>query len=101
MTPKILIAFLVAALFAAVAMPAQKGLQVSDDVLYDMVKRKLANDPVVKGGALTVDVKQAVVTLRGQVEMEKQKDRASKVVKKVRGVRSVNNQIRVTGKAAR
>ncbi len=101
MTPKILIAFLVAVVLAAVAMPAQKGPQVSDDVLYDMVKRKLANDPVVKGGALTVDVKEAVVTLRGNVEMEKQKERAAKVVKKVRGVRKVDNQLKVIGKAAR
>ena len=101
MTPRILIAFLLVAVLAAVATPAQKGPQVSDDVLHDMVKRKLANDPLVKGGALTVEVKEAVVTLRGQVEMEKQKDRASKVVKKVRGVRSVDNQLKVIGKAAR
>ncbi len=101
MSPKILIAFLMAVVLAAAAMPAQKGPQVSDDVLYDMVKRKLANDPVVKGGALTVDVKEAVVTLRGNVEMEKQKDRAAKIVKKVRGVRKVDNQLSVIGKAAR
>ncbi len=101
MSPKILIAFLLAVLLAAAAMPAQKGMQVSDDVLYDMVKRKLANDPVVKGGALAVDVKEAVVTLRGNVEMEKQKERATKLVKKVRGVRKVDNQLRVVGKGAR
>jgi osmotically-inducible protein OsmY len=101
MSPKILIAFLLAVVLAALAMPAEKAPQVSDDALYDMVKRKLANDPVVKGGALTVDVKQAVVTLRGQVELEKQKERASKVVKKVRGVRSVDNQLTIIGKAPR
>ena len=31
--------------------------QVDDNVLYDTVRRKLANDQVVKGGALEVEVK--------------------------------------------
>ncbi len=69
--------------------------QVSDDVLYDNVRRKLANDPLVKGGALDVEVKDGKVTLRGSVESEKQKVRAEKLAKKVSGVKSVVNQITV------
>lgn len=101
MTLRILTVFALLAVLAAVSPAADKSPQISDDVLYDMVKRKLANDPVIKGGALTVEVKEAVVTLNGQVETAKQKERATKAVKKVKGVRSVNNQLKVTGKAQR
>ena len=69
--------------------------QVDDNVLYDTVKRKLANDQLVKGGALDVDVKAGVVTIKGSVEFDNQKARAEKIVKKVAGVKSVINQITV------
>lgn len=69
--------------------------QVSDDLVYDNVKRKLAIDPVVKGGALDIDVKQGVVTLKGKVEYEKQKVKAEKLTKKITGVKSVVNEIQV------
>ncbi|MDQ2900761.1 MAG: BON domain-containing protein [Acidobacteriota bacterium] len=68
---------------------------VSDDLIYDNVKRKLAIDQIVKGGALDIDVKQGVVTLKGKVEYEKQKVKAGKVAKKVSGVKSVVNDIQV------
>lgn len=69
--------------------------QVSDDLIYDNVKRKLAIDQVVKGGALDIDVKQGVVTLKGKVEYEKQKKKAEKLARKVSGVKSVVNEIQV------
>ena len=75
--------------------------QVSDDQLYDTVRRKLANDADVKGGALEVDVKQGVVTLRGKVETEKQKSKAEKVAHKVSGVKQVQNELQVVGKGNR
>jgi hyperosmotically inducible protein len=65
------------------------------------VRRKLASDPVVKGGALNVDVKAGVVTLRGKVESQKQKDRATKLSRKVKGVTSVANELAVVGKGGR
>lgn len=75
------------------ALAAEK--QTSDDAIYDYVRRKLASDPVVKGGGLQVDVHQGVVTLRGSVEEQKQKDKAAKLAKKVSGVKSVANEITV------
>ncbi|MFN7996563.1 MAG: BON domain-containing protein [Bryobacteraceae bacterium] len=75
--------------------------QVSDDQLYDTVRRKLANDADVKGGALEVDVKQGVVTLRGKVETEKQKSKAEKLAHKVSGVKQVQNELQVVGKGNR
>jgi len=81
------------------AWAAQK--QVSDDQLYDLVRRKLANDQEVKGGALDVDVKGGVVTLRGKVETDKQKSKAEKLTRKISGVKQVNNELLVVGKGNR
>ena len=75
---------------------ADKGL--SDDSIHDLVKRKLANDPDVKGGALDIDVKDGVVTLRGKVETEKLKQKAERLAKKVNGVKKVVNEIQLSTK---
>ncbi len=82
-------------IFALVFPLLAASKQVDDNTLYDNVKRKLANDQTVKGGALTVDVKNGVVTIGGSVEFENQKTRAEKLVKKVTGVRNVVNNITV------
>ena len=93
MNLKVLIsAILSLALFGA-ALAAEKN--VSDDSIYDNVRRKLASDYIVKGGGLQVDVKAGVVTLRGTVEEQKQKDKAARLTKKVSGVKSVVNELTV------
>lgn len=66
-----------------------------DDRIYDQVRQKLALDRDVRGGAIEVDVKDGAVTLRGAVREEKQKTKAEKVAKKVKGVTSVTNQLEV------
>lgn len=81
--------------FALIAPAAAATKQVNDNVLYDTVKRKLANDQLVKGGALEVEVKSGAVTIKGSVEFDNQKARAEKIVRKVSGVKSVDNQITV------
>ena len=68
---------------------------ITDDTITDQVRIKLASDPVVKGGALQVDVKQGVVTLSGAVEQDKQKEKAEKVARKVKGVRQVVNNLEI------
>ena len=68
---------------------------VSDDSIYDNVRIRLASDVDVKGGALKVEVKQGVVTLAGFVENQNQKDKATKIAKKVKGVKQVVNNIEV------
>ncbi len=96
--------FLILLLLFALGTPllvAQKNLEISDDVIYDMVRRKLANDPDVKGGGLTIEVKQGAVVLNGTVESEKQKERAGKLTRKIKGVRSVENRLVIASKAAR
>jgi hyperosmotically inducible periplasmic protein len=74
---------------------ANAGAPVSDDAIFDNVRRKLANDPDVRGGAFDVSVKDGVVTLKGKVEKEKYRQRAEKVAKKVKGVKQVVNQLQV------
>src|SRR5262249_31632589 len=93
---------LIAVLFLQIVCFAKDPVPVTDDTITDQVMLKITSDPVVKGGALKVDVKQGVVTLSGSVEQAKQRDKAEKVARKVRGVKSVVNNIeikaRVTGK---
>jgi len=78
----------------AVALASQK--QLSDDALNDQVRVKLANDSDVGGMKIDVDVHQGAVTLKGKVRTEKQRLKAEKVAKKVKGVTSVNNQLVVS-----
>jgi osmotically-inducible protein OsmY len=56
---------------------------------------KLTDDPDVKGGALEVTVKDGVVKIAGRVTTEKGKSKATKLAKKVKGVKSVDNQLNV------
>jgi osmotically-inducible protein OsmY len=93
---KTLISLLVIFLLAAGVWAAEK--HYSDDQLYDLVRRKLADDQVVKGGAMEVEVKDGVVTLKGKVEYDEQKLKAAKLARKVPGVKQVNNELVVVGK---
>ena len=68
---------------------------ISDDTIYDKVRIALASDIDVKGGNLKVDVKDGEVTLAGTVESQAQKDKASHIAKKVKGVKKVVNNIEV------
>src|ERR1700691_2340695 len=95
---KTLISFFVIFALAAGTLAAQK--HVSDDQIYDNVRRKLADDQVVKGGAMEVEVKDGVVTLRGKVEYGEQKIKAEKLTRKVSGVKQVDNQLVVVGKGS-
>ena len=84
-------------LFAITLLPTAALLAAgpTDDELYDQVRRRLASDPNVKGGDLQVAVKDGVVTIRGEVESDKQKVQAEKVAKKVKGVKQVVNELKV------
>lgn len=90
---KIFLSVILSLALFGTALAAEK--LTSDDAIYDYVRRKLASDQIVKGGGLQVDVHQGVVTLRGTVEEQKQKERAAKLAKKIAGVKSVDNQLTV------
>lgn len=87
----LLVSLLVAPALMAQGTPA-------DDKIYDEVRRRLANDVEVKGAGLEVIVKSGAVTLRGQVHGEKAREKAEKITKKVKGVVSVSNQLKIFGK---
>jgi hyperosmotically inducible protein len=82
------------AILALVCVSLAKEKQpLTDGTITDQVSIRLASDEIVKGGNLKVDVAQGVVTLTGQVEDQRQKDRAGSLAKKVKGVKSVVNNI--------
>jgi osmotically-inducible protein OsmY len=66
-----------------------------DNYITDSVRQKLAADTVVKGGDLEVIVKDGAVTLNGKVREQRQKDKAEHLAKRVSGVKSVVNNIKV------
>ena len=75
---------------------AQKKEPVTDDTITDQVMVKLANDADVGGMKFEVTVHDGAVTLKGKVRTDKQKVKAEKLAKKVKGVTSVNNQLVVS-----
>lgn len=86
-------------LLAGLCLAADKP--INDDMITNEVMLKLSGDQVVKGGALKVDTKAGVVTLRGTVPLEVQKQRAEKLAHKVKGVKQVVNQIAIEKTPAR
>jgi osmotically-inducible protein OsmY len=85
-----LIFFLIVPLLVAQGNP-------SDDRIHDEVLAKLANDSDVRGGGFDVVVKNGNVILHGQVHTEKAKEKAEKITKKIKGVTSVDNQLKLFG----
>jgi hyperosmotically inducible protein len=69
---------------------------ISDETIYDQVRIKIAADRTVGGGNIQVTVTNGVVELTGTVKQEKQKQQAEKVAKKVKGVKTVENKLRVS-----
>lgn len=67
----------------------------NDDLIYDLVRRRLTADRDVKIRELAVEVKEGVVTLKGIVAEERLKSRSEKIAKKVKGVKSVTNLLQV------
>jgi osmotically-inducible protein OsmY len=80
-------------LSAGVAPAAAAAGDSSDNRIYDQVRRRLANDPDVKGGAILVEVQDGVVTLRGKVKEERGKAKAERLTRKVKGVKKVVNEL--------
>ena len=65
----------------------------ADGRIVDQVRMRLSTDPDVKGGADEVTVKDGTVTITGRVDSERGKAKATKLAKKVKGVKSVDNQL--------
>jgi osmotically-inducible protein OsmY len=78
----------------ALAAAAEK-FPLTDDLLYDRVIRRLANDRDLKTTTIEVQVRERVVTLRGLVETDKLRQRAETVTRKTDGVKKVVNELKV------
>ncbi len=87
-----LLSLVLALLLSLAPVFAQKDA-ASDDRIYNQVRLKLAGDMDVRGGNIDVEVHDGAVTLKGKVEKDKQKSKAEKLAKKVKGVKSVDNQL--------
>ena len=80
-------------LLSSMCLVAADKAAPTDDRIYDQVRMRLTGDYDVKGGGLDVTVKDGVVTLKGRVETERGKKKAEKLTKKVKGVKSVDNEL--------
>jgi len=67
----------------------------NDDRIYDEVRRRLADDVDVRGGALDVTVANGAITLKGRVRDQKARDKATRLAKRVKGVTTVDNQLKL------
>jgi hyperosmotically inducible protein len=67
----------------------------ADDRIYDDVRRRLADDPEVKGAAIEVTITNGAITLKGRVRDEKAREKATRIAKKVKGVTTVDNQLKL------
>lgn len=74
---------------------AAAPVSTEDDRIVDQIRLRLAGDPDVKGGNLEVSSKDGAVVIKGRVETEKGKNKAAKLARKVKGVKSVDNQLSV------
>jgi hyperosmotically inducible periplasmic protein len=69
---------------------------VTDDIIVDQVKVRLANDSEVGGQPIQVDAHAGLVVLTGKVTNDKLKERAEKIAKKVKGVTGVDNKLAIS-----
>jgi osmotically-inducible protein OsmY len=86
--------FSLAFLLAVAPLAAQK--KISDDSIIDQVRIKLAADADVGGMAINVESHDGMVILKGKVRTEKQRAKAEKIARKVKGVTGVTNQLVVS-----
>jgi osmotically-inducible protein OsmY len=91
--------FSLAILFVLVLTPllAQKEKPpITDDIIVDQVKVKLADDSEVGGQPINVDAHGGTVVLTGKVTNDKLREKAEKIAKKVKGVVGVDNKLAIS-----
>jgi osmotically-inducible protein OsmY len=66
-----------------------------DAVARDQVSMKLALDRDVRGNGIQVVVKNGVATLEGRVNNAKAREKATKLAKKIKNIKSVENHLKL------
>jgi len=69
---------------------------ITDDMIVDQVRVKLADDSEIGGQPIQVDAHKGVVVLTGKVSNDKFKSKAEKIAKKVKGVTGVDDKLVVS-----
>src|SRR5262245_7976366 len=77
--------------------PQSSGSAIHDASITAAVKLSLAFEPGVRAIGVNVDTNGGVVTLRGEVSNESERQLATKVAEDVSGVTEVVNELRVRG----
>ena len=93
MLPRLVVPLLLVTLLMPMLIAQQKA--GSDDAIFDSVRQRLASDADVRGAALDVSVKDGIVTIKGRVHTEKGRKKATELAQKVKGVKSVDNQLKL------
>jgi len=100
MIHKLLASFVALFLLLSAGM-AKDPVKPTDDTISDAVRVKLASDQLVGTMSFQVAVKDGVVTLAGSVEQKNYKSHAEKVAKKIKGVKTVVNNIEIKPRSSR
>jgi hyperosmotically inducible protein len=79
----------------------EKGLGFDDAVITERVTRAFRDDPVLKDQHIEVETRERVVHLTGFVDSTLQVGRAEALARRVEGVNTVRNTIRVTNRPSR
>lgn len=72
-----------------------KGYQRSDELLHELICEQLTEDPFIDARNVSVEVRNAEVTLRGTVETREQKYAIEDIVADTTGVTEIHNQLGV------
>lgn len=73
------------------------GEAIDDSTITANVKSALLADPEISGLKINVDTSQGRVRLKGEVKTMALRKKAEALVKEVKGVKSVDNQLVITG----
>lgn len=84
------------ALFLTPLLAEKDKTPVSDDVIVDQVRVKIADDSEVGGQPIQVDAHNGVVVLTGKVSNDKFRAKVEKIAKKVKGVTGVDNKLAIS-----
>jgi len=80
------------------AAPSRSAGEVVDDaVIVTQMNAKLAADPELSAIKINVDSTQGAVRLKGEVKSISLRRKAEELARGIKGVKSVNNQLIITG----
>lgn len=79
----------------------EKGIAFDDALISERVTRAIHNDPMLRKMDISIETQDGVVHLRGFVDSMAHVDRAAALARRIDGVTSVRNRIRVTNRPSR